>query len=483
MAAPADYRMRTGAEYRAGRRDGRQVWILGERIADVTSHPATAAVVEANAEWYDRHHDPALRDTLWSAASSESERRPYSFSIPRTPADLRALAEAIRTLSFPNAGNLTHPAGYGTLILLGVLDTIQCFGTPERAAVARAYFDRVARDSLHVTAPFAVTQSDRFRAPGERIVPEVVRETDGGIVVRGALGLGTGLCYADVIVISPISPGLARPEQAVWCAVPVDAPGVKLLCRKPAARVDDPFLYPLSSRYDELDCGLRLDDVFVPWEAVFAYRELELCNRFMYRNVSWCLFYHLARQLARAEFSLGLAHAITQTIGTKDIPGVVEVLTDLTIQTETLRTALHATAADAQPTPAGTAMPDVMRLATGMIYGIQHRAGLADTVRTLAGHGGILAPSLADLEDPEAGPAFTPNYEGGGISARQRAALFHLLNDHTATALEGRGAAFDALATAGLPSWRTRVQQSLARRDELVQGVLALLGDDAPIGP
>ncbi len=479
-APQAGYPMRTGAEYRAGRRDGRQVWVLGERIADVTTHPATAAVVEANADWYDRHHDPTLRDVLWTAPDGAGQRQPRAFAVPHTPADLRALAESIRLLSFPNAGNLTHPAGYGAVITFGVMDTVTCFGTPERAAVVRAYGDRVARAGLHVVAPFAVPQSDRFRPPAERLVPEVVRETDGGIVVRGSMGLGTSLCYADEIVIAPISPGLVRPEQAVWFAVPVCAPGVRILCRKPVARLEDPFLYPLSTRFDELDCALRLDDVFVPWESVFAYRDLELCNRYFSRNVYWCLLFHLARQLACAEFSLGLAHAITHVLGTKDIPGVVETLTDLTIHTETLRSALHAAADDARPTPAGTALADVMRLATGMIYALQHRALIADTVRTLAGHGGMLAPSLADLADPEAGPAFAPNFEGGGVSPRQRAALFHLLNDHTGSALEGRGAAFEALATAGLPNWRMRVQQSFTRRDELMQGVLALLGDDAP---
>lgn len=480
MAAPVEYRLPTGAEYRASRRDGRQVWLLGERIADVATHPATAAVVDAYADWYDRHRDPALHDILWTTPDATGRREPRSFTIPRTAADLRALAEAIRVLSFPSAGQLTHPPGYGTLITLGVFDTVTSLGTPERAAAARAFFAYITREGLHVVAPFATVQSDRFRAPAERIVPAVVRERDDGIVLRGALGLGTSLCYADWIVIAPISPGLVRPEQAVWCAVPVAAPGVKILCRKPSARLDDPFLYPLSSRYDELDCGLRLDDVFVPWEHVFAYRELDLCNRYMGRNTLWLYLYHLARQLARTEFSLGLAHAITHVLGTKDIPGVIETLTDLTIQTETIRTALLAATADTTLTPAGTAQPDLLRLATGMIYAITHRAANADTVRTLAGHGGILAPSAGDLADPEAGPAFAPSYDGGGVGPRQRAALFHLVNDYTASALEGRGAAFEALATAGLFAWRTRVQQAFTRRDELMRGVLAVLGADAP---
>jgi hypothetical protein len=52
--------MRTGAEYREALRDGRRVWVLGEGLVeDVTTHPATSAVVEEYALWYDRHFDPA----------------------------------------------------------------------------------------------------------------------------------------------------------------------------------------------------------------------------------------------------------------------------------------------------------------------------------------------------------------------------------------------------------------------------------------
>ena len=46
--------MRTGAEYRAALRDGRRVWVLGEGlIEDVTSHPATRAMVDEYVAWYD----------------------------------------------------------------------------------------------------------------------------------------------------------------------------------------------------------------------------------------------------------------------------------------------------------------------------------------------------------------------------------------------------------------------------------------------
>ena len=45
--------IRTGDEYRAGLRDGREVWIDGERVKDVTIHPAFKPVVDHKARMYD----------------------------------------------------------------------------------------------------------------------------------------------------------------------------------------------------------------------------------------------------------------------------------------------------------------------------------------------------------------------------------------------------------------------------------------------
>ena len=59
--------MRTGADYREALRDGRKVWVMGEGwAADVTTHPATRAMVDEYVAWYDRHFDPAWQDTLLS---------------------------------------------------------------------------------------------------------------------------------------------------------------------------------------------------------------------------------------------------------------------------------------------------------------------------------------------------------------------------------------------------------------------------------
>src|SRR5579875_1389619 len=75
--------MRTGAEYREALRDGRKVWVMGDGpVADVTTHPATRAMVEEYAAWYDRHFDPAWQEILLASPDAGGERRPWAYGAP-----------------------------------------------------------------------------------------------------------------------------------------------------------------------------------------------------------------------------------------------------------------------------------------------------------------------------------------------------------------------------------------------------------------
>jgi aromatic ring hydroxylase len=330
-----------------------------------------------------------------------------------------------------------------------------------------------------VAAPYVSPIGDRFLAPQERLKPRVVEERDDGIIVTGTVGLGTGMCYAETLLTAPL-PGPLLPEQALWFAFPVAAPGVKLLCRQPSARVNDAFLHPLSTNYDELDCTVFLDNVFVPWESVFVYRDVEFCNTYMNHHVTWLVLMHFARMIARTEFSLGLALAVSDALEMTKNAGVLEIIIDLIIHLETMRASMRAGIAAGQETPSGVIAPDTLHIAAGTIYALQNRAKLADTIRTLGGFGGMLAPSLADLSNPEIGPELEKSYGGGRYTARQRSALLHLLRDHTASAMDAREAAFEALASAGLHTWRLRTRMAFTRYEELANRVTGPIRSENP---
>ena len=56
--------IRTGEQYRDGLRDGREIWIDGERVKDVTRHPALKPIVDIRARMYDMQHEDAHASTL-----------------------------------------------------------------------------------------------------------------------------------------------------------------------------------------------------------------------------------------------------------------------------------------------------------------------------------------------------------------------------------------------------------------------------------
>jgi 4-hydroxyphenylacetate 3-monooxygenase len=470
---PLHTTFRTGADFKESRDDGRRVWMAGERIANVSTHPATRAVVDALAGWYDAHRNPTWDDKLLTPDGNDST----GLVIPTSSDDLWRLEETIREWAVRNAGQITHTPVEAHCILLAVRDAIHAGGPKERAGAIDAYRERVQREGRLVTAPFAPAQTDRFRPPPERVTPKVVKDTDGGITVSGSLGLGTSMCYVDDILVTPTTPPITTPERAVWFACPAGADGVKILARKPSVTSDDRFAYPISSRFDELDCAVVFDNTFIPWENVFAYRDMDFCNVYMFQLFDWATFHHLTRKLAHAEFLIGLALAVTHMQGLQNVPGVQDDLANIIIQAETMRTALRAACADGRAKATEALHPELMHIITGTVYGMQARARIAETVRNLAGYGSMLSPTLQDLEDPELGPAVAPNYEGGGYTARQRAGLLHLLNDATASAIDGREAAFTAMATGGMPLWKIRVNLEWHKHNELAQIALSLLDD------
>src|SRR5580692_9785509 len=116
--------MRTGNDYRASLLDGRRVWVMNDGLVEnVVTHPTTAAMVEEYVTWYDRHFDPAWRETL----VTENETPVWAI-LPRSAAHLRQLGRSYSATTFINAGNVTHTPAYGHLIALGIETTVRAYG-------------------------------------------------------------------------------------------------------------------------------------------------------------------------------------------------------------------------------------------------------------------------------------------------------------------------------------------------------------------
>ena len=469
--------MRTGSEYRLALRDGRRVWVVGEGpIEDVTLHPATRPMVDEYAAWYDRHHEAAWRDVLLAPPDAGGARAPWAFALPRTPADLRAMGRSYAATTFLTAGNVTHTPGYGNLIALGLHDVVrQRNVSAEQIASAAAYRELIARTGRFLTfSAGAATIGARLREdPDQRAALRIVRESSAGLVLSGKAGMHTSPAFAEDVYIGAHS-GVDRDGHRATFIVPVSAPGVTVLCRKIAARHANPFLAPLSSRFDELDGQMWLQDVLVPWDRVF------LTEASPDPIAAWCFWHQLYAWLAKAEFTLGLALACAHAMGLKDHEPTIEYLIDLVIDVQTVRSCQTAAELDPDRSAEGYCVPGRAHVAAGSIALQKARQRMAEILRIVPGSSLVVAPSDQDLSAPEVGAGLEESFGGGGYTALQRAALLQLAADHVASALDGRESAFELHANGGLPAWRARLRRAFPDYNALANGVLRALSLDMP---
>ncbi len=490
--------MRSGAEYRETlKRDGRKVWVLGVGpVDDVTEHPATKPMVDEYVAWYDRHADRAWQEQLLTAPDTQGRRRPLAFEVPHSADDLRRLGRAIAAVHFTTGGNMTHTPGYGALIALGILDAAKAMNIrPDEIEAMTVYRDHIAESGRFLTfssggAPIGF----RFRAEEkERAALRVLRRTDAGVIVSGKVAMHTSVPYAEDVFVAGGTQLEPDSELHSWFIISVAAPGVRVICRRPAARHESRFVAPLSTRFDELDAQMWVDEALVPWDRVITadtpgpntsfsqpLSSPEEARRRATGIASWLFWHQQYGWLAKAEFTLGLGLALADAMGLRENPATQEQLVDLLVDVQTARSCVTAAELDPDRTQGGFLTPGQLHVASASIYTLKARQRMSEILRALPGSSLVIAPADSDFADEAIAAGLEAAFGGGGFSAKQRAALLQLTWDHVASGLDGRESAFELHANGGVPAWRQRLRQLFGAYNDLANGVMSLIDLEMP---
>src|SRR5205823_6153401 len=183
----------------------------------------------------------------------------------------------------------------------------------------------------------------------------------------------------------------------------------------------------------------------------------------------------LNRMLARAEFSVGLALAMAESLGTAKIPAVETALTDIYLHAMTIRTSVTSAVVDCDMPASGIASPRQSHMSVGYMYAFENRAHMADLLRNIAGQSLVTAPSAASLGKGEDRQHMIDLFGGGDLDAEQRALLWNAVRDHSLTTLEGREQLYTSLATGGEFIWRKRIMGGSADSERMVADALAVI--------
>lgn len=320
----------TGAEYLESLRDGREVWIYGERVQDVTTHPAFRNTARMIARMYDALHDPKQQGVLLTDTDTGNGGKTHPFfKAPKSAQDLVAARDAIMAWQRIAYGWIGRSPDYKASFL-GTLGANAAFYTPFEEN-ARIWYKRAQEQVLFMNHAIVNPPVDRNKPIHEvsDVFMHVTKETDGGIYVSGAKVVATGSALTHANFLAHYGPlPIQKEEFALVLIIPMDSPGVKLICRPSyeytAAVMGSPFDYPLSSRLDENDAVLIFDNVFVPWENVLVYRDVEKVNTFFPRSgfTERFTFHGCTRFVVKLEFIAGLLTKALESTGAKDFRGV-----------------------------------------------------------------------------------------------------------------------------------------------------------------
>jgi 4-hydroxyphenylacetate 3-monooxygenase len=460
--------MRSGDAYVADLRDGRSVFLDGERVDDVTKHPGFAEPIRRIAATYDRARADDALDVTSYLDPTTGERHGTMWLVPRSADDLEARRRLHRFWAEASYGLMGRTPDHVACVLTafaGGRDLFARGGARFGDNVVR-FHEKARAEDLYVTYAVVPPQIDRsqpaHRQPAPFLYPGVVRETDGGIVVRGAQAIATSAVLADWLFLSYITPLVAGDEDyAISIVMPVNTEGLRLYPRRPfASMATSVYDYPLSSRFDEVDATVVLDDVFVPWEHVFIYRSVELVNAQFHETSSHTLanFQSLVRFGVKLQFLAGLAMRLVALHSNETNAAVQASLGgDIAALCASFDALVHA-AARFPLVRDGVARPGPHFLYAGMSLQRRLIVDLMRALRELAGGAFQAMPSSeASFTSAETRADTERYYRSGVATARERVKLVKLIWDFVGTEFGGRQLQYEMFYSASQPVVNARM--------------------------
>jgi 4-hydroxyphenylacetate 3-monooxygenase len=438
----------TGAEYLESLRDGREIYIYGERVDDVTTHPAFRNTARSIARLYDALHDPRTKPTLTCSTDTGSGGYTHKyFRVARSREDVVAQRDAIAAWARMSYGWMGRSPDYKASLMntLGVNHSF--YG--KFAENAKAWYRRAQEHVLFMNHAIVNPPVDRARAPDQvkDVFITIQKETDAGIVVSGAKVVATSsaLTHYNFLGQNAAVPTYDT-DLAVMFIAPMNAPGVKLFCRSSyemmASVMGTPFDYPLSSRFDENDAIFVFDNAFIPWEDVLLHRDLEKLKIFFPQSgfLQGYQFQGCTRLAVKLDFLVGLIAKALRAIGSDEFRGNQALLGEIIGWRNLFWGLSDAMAHNPTPWVGDAVLPNAQSGSSYRVFAGDAYGRVKEIVEKIIASSLIYLPSSArDFGNPAIEPYLARYVRGSyGIGYKERIKIMKLLWDAIGSEFGGR---------------------------------------------
>jgi len=433
--------LKTGAEHLKSLRDGRIVYIGGERVDDVTTHPAFRNAARSMAAIYDMK----AASPEFSFTEKGGKYSAY-FLRAKTREDLEKRMRLHRAIADMSHGLLGRSPDHVSSFVTGMAMNPMVFG--KYADNLTRYYEHMREEDVYgvyAVIPPQAARNPEFYVRQNLPIPtlRVVREDDDGVVISGMKMLATGAVFANEIWIGnliPLAPN--QLPESITCAIPVNAPGVTLWSRKPfELHAQNEFDNPLAWRFDETDSMVMCENVSVPWERVFVHMDAVLARDIYIKTPGHCYGNHQSnvRFHSKMQLIVGLASKIAQASGASEVPAVREVLGRFSALEAALGGMIAGQIQDAEDWPKGWKTFNRRYMYAALNWCTESHSQIIDALRELCGGGIFQMPAdITVMHDAKLKEQFEIYWQTPQLGAVERMKLYKLAWDLIGSEFAGR---------------------------------------------
>ena len=420
-----------------------ELYMFGERVTNHVDNPIIKPTMNCIAATYELAEEskfPQYQKVMTATSHLTGKKINRFCHIHQSIEDLVNKSKMGRLLGAYTGSCFQRCVGMDTLNALSMVtyDIDQKYGTEYNKRFLK-YLRYVQDEDLVCCGAMTDAKGDRSLRPAEQADPDqylhVVEEKPDGIVVRGNKIHQTGAVNSHEIICMPTRAMREEDKDyAISFALPSDTEGIIYIYgRQPCdtRKIDSPNMDVGNILYGGQECMVVFDDVFVPWERVFMYKEYD----FAFDLVEKFASYHRQSYACKSGISdvlIGASQLIAEYQGTSKASHIKDKILDMIQFNETMMSCSLACAYEGHREASGTYFVDTLRANVSKLNVTKFPYDIARLAQDIAGGIIVTLPSEKDLKHPKIGKYVAKYLKGvDGIEVEKRIRVLRLIENLT----------------------------------------------------
>jgi 4-hydroxybutyryl-CoA dehydratase/vinylacetyl-CoA-Delta-isomerase len=416
------------------------VYMFGERVKNVVDDPIIRPSMKAVAKTYDLAHRPEHEDILTATSHITGNKINRFTHIHQSIEDLVKKSKMGRLLGRETGCCFQRCVGLDALNALSIVtfNIDEKYGS-EYCPRFLKYLEYVQENDLTCDGAMTDPKGDRRLPPHKQPDPDhfvrVVEERKDGIVVRGAKAHQTGAVNSHEIIVMPtMSMNKEDEDYAISFALPSDTEGIVYVMGRQSCdtrKLEEGTMDQGNLLFGGHEALVVFDDVFVPWDRVFMYKEYDFTGELVENFAS----YHrqsYACKVGVGDVLIGATQTVAEYQGTEKASHIKDKIIEMNHLNETLYCGCLSCASEGHKEPSGTYCVNTLLANVHKQNVTRFPYEISRLAQDIAGGLMVTMPSEKDFKSPETGKWLKKYYKANPeVSTVNRMQILRLIENIT----------------------------------------------------